>query len=587
LPRPIDPTTPEWLVWFFVNDEAAPADHQWRIAQEEARASESGRRESMEFLGAMSDEGHAEKSQMTRGVAGLLAVAVFLRLVRALQNYPMWCDETMLAANLLGRDWTQLAVPLAYRQVCPLGFLALEWLTVRTFGFSELTLRLVPLVCALASVPLFHLLARRLLGAGTSATLLAVAIFAVSEPLIRYAAESKPYASDLLVSLVLLNVAIMWLRAPDRPVRLWAIAAMVPLALVISLPAVFTIGAIALCGLNELLRRRAGRSAWAFGGFVVSAGVSVAVLAALGQYRLRPGDRQYFLKFWAQAFPPSWRDPAAIVRWLIHIHTGPLFALPHGSDLLLEWLTPAIAGFALLGLLLFARTYKVGAALLVGPAMLTLGAAAIRRYPYGVSVRVNMYLVPAVVLLAALGATWLFQLAARAVSPRRITVTLSFLLAVYGACRLANDLGHPYRTPWDRTAREFARWFWEEMSADAELVCVRSDLGIPFRSGGWAYDGADQYLCYQRIYSRRHREGHPPRWEGISATRPLRCVLLSRLPEEVPDFRRWIAENRDRYTLKDVHTYPATRGSIAEPALHYVVCEFVPTALARASGRPN
>jgi hypothetical protein len=538
----------------------------------------------MEFLSGLSDEGHAEKSRMTRGVAGLLALAVFLRLVRALQNYPLWCDETMVAANLFDRDWAQLAEPLAYRQVCPLGFLAAEWLAIRIFGFLELSLRLVPLMCAIASVPLFFLLARRILGAGTSATLLAVAIFAVSEPLIRYAAETKPYAGDLLVSLVLLNIAIMWLRAPDRPLRMWAIAGMVPLALAFSLPAAFTVGAIALCGLNELLRRRAVRSAWAYGGFVVSAGVSVAFLTALGQYRILPGDRQYFLRFWAQAFPPSWRDPAAIVRWLVHVHTGPLFALPHGSDLRIAWLTPVIFGCAILGIFQFARRHKAAVALLILPAMLTLGAAAMRRYPYGVSVRVNMYLVPAVVLLAALGATWLFRRAARVISHRKIAVALSLLLAIYGACRLGNDLGHPYRTPWDRTAREFARWFWEEMSVDAEVVCVRSDLGIPFRSGGWAYDGADQYLCYQRIYSRRHREGRAPNWDAISEARPLRCVLLSRFPDEVPDFRQWITEHRDRYTLRDVHSYAATRGSIAEPALHYVVCEFVPTALANSAG---
>ena len=68
---------------------------------------------------------------------------------------------------------------------------------------------------------------------------MAVAIFAVSEPLIRYAGEAKPYAGDFLVSLVLLNLAVMWLRTPDRPARLWALAAMVPVAMAFSLPAVF------------------------------------------------------------------------------------------------------------------------------------------------------------------------------------------------------------------------------------------------------------------------------------------------------------------------------------------------------------
>ena len=64
----------------------------------------------------------------TRLVIGFIILGVVLRLVRCLLNYPMWCDETMLAANLLDRPWTALAQPLAYRQVCPLGFLALEWI---------------------------------------------------------------------------------------------------------------------------------------------------------------------------------------------------------------------------------------------------------------------------------------------------------------------------------------------------------------------------------------------------------------------------------------------------------------------------
>ena len=162
----------------------------------------------MEAPAALSDDGQISSEQLTRGVVAFLALAVVLRLARALQNYPMWCDETMLAANLLDRDWTDLAQPLAYRQVCPLGFLALQWLAVRILGFSELSLRLIPLICALASVPVFCLLARRTLGAATTATFLAVAVFAVSEPLIRYAGEAKPYEVDFLVSLVLLNLTV-------------------------------------------------------------------------------------------------------------------------------------------------------------------------------------------------------------------------------------------------------------------------------------------------------------------------------------------------------------------------------------------
>ena len=126
------------------------------------------------------------------------------------------------------------------------------------------------------------------------------------------------------------------------------------------------------------------------------------------------------------------------------------------------------------------------------------------------SARVNLYLVPSILVLAAAGASWLCARTGRVLDSRKVIMGCGCLLAAFGAYRLGNDLGRPYRAPWDRTAREFARWFWEEMPAEAEVVCVRSDLGIPFRSGAWAYDGADQYLCYQRIYSRRHREGARP-----------------------------------------------------------------------------
>ena len=73
-------------------------------------------------------------------------------------------------------------------------------------------------------------------------------------------------------------------------------------------------------------------------------------------------------------------------------------------------------------------------------------------------------------------------------------------------------------------------------------------------------------------------------WERVSDRRPLRCVLLSQLPEQVPGFRKWIEDHRDRYTLMEVRRYPAMRGSIVEPAIFYVVCEFVPREAAVAAG---
>ena len=49
------------------------------------------------------------------------------------------------------------------------------------------------------------------------------------------------------------------------------------------------------------------------------------------------------------------------------------------------------------------------------------------------------------------------------------------------------------------------------------------------------------------------------------------------------EFRKWIEEHRNQYTLKDVRSYPATRGSAVEPSIFYVVCEFIPTEAAIAA----
>src|SRR5262245_60322507 len=91
-----------------------------------------------------------------QATAGFVVLGVLLRVVRYLLNYPLWCDESMLAANFLDRGYVDLFRPLDFRQVAPLLFLLIELSAVKLLGFSELTLRLFPFLCGAASVPLFR-----------------------------------------------------------------------------------------------------------------------------------------------------------------------------------------------------------------------------------------------------------------------------------------------------------------------------------------------------------------------------------------------------------------------------------------------
>ena len=154
---------------------------------------------------------------LERATWAFVGLGVLLRVVRYLMDYPLWWDEAFLAVNFIRRGYLDLLRPLDYSQVCPILFLWIELTVVKLAGFSEWSLRLFPLACAGASVVVFRHVAGRVVRGVP--LLLAVGIFAVSFHPIRHAADVKPYASDLLVALVLLVPVFAWLArpGPDRP----------------------------------------------------------------------------------------------------------------------------------------------------------------------------------------------------------------------------------------------------------------------------------------------------------------------------------------------------------------------------------
>ena len=182
--------------------------------------------------------------RLAKAIWAFVWLGVILRVVTYLLNFPLWGDEAFVAVNLIARGYGDLMRPLDYGQVCPLFFLWLELTAVKVFGFSEWSLRLIPTVCSVASVFLFAHMAGRVTRG--PARLLAVGIFCVAYYPIRHGAEVKQYSTDLLAALILLALAIEWWRHPDKSRWLWALAAVVPLMLGLSHPAVFVAGGISV-----------------------------------------------------------------------------------------------------------------------------------------------------------------------------------------------------------------------------------------------------------------------------------------------------------------------------------------------------
>ena len=513
-----------------------------------------------------------------------LALGIVLRLVRFGLRHPLWMDEAYLASNLLDRDFAGLMRPLDYQQVCPLLFLWAEKAISLALGFHEWSLRLLPTIASIASLMLFRHVAGRLLKG--VAWVLAVAILAIGYTPIRHGGEIKPYATDFLVALGLIALAVEWLRTPDRTGFLWGMAALGPLAVGISYPSIFVAASVGMVLAFHVLKTRSPRAIAPFALFSMA---SVAIFLVLLRHVASPQGASvmpWMRVYWADSFPP--RSPVPWLVWLLKVHTSQMFAYPAGGDLGASTLTTGLVVAAITAYV--RRGSKTVLALLLTPFALGLIAASLGRYPYGGSARIMQYVAPAIIAMAGLGAAVLLARLPRPTwrerSPRLV---LCGLLAI-GLGMLVWDVTHPYRTPLDRSSRDFARRFWAEESSGAEILCARTDLRLSLDPMPWQGERAALYLCHQAIYSSRHHANVPPRLDRVSEAHPLRVVVFGEVPGDRPALSRWIGENADRYELRARRERILKRGPARGKAPNddrYVLYEFIPRRVHEAGTRPS
>src|SRR4029077_7850344 len=99
--------------------------------------------------------------RLERATWAFVALGILPRVAPYSMNYPLWWDEAFVAVNFIRRDYFDLLRPLDYGQVCPILFLWSELTILKLMGFSEWSLRLFSLVCAVAGVVLFRHVAGR------------------------------------------------------------------------------------------------------------------------------------------------------------------------------------------------------------------------------------------------------------------------------------------------------------------------------------------------------------------------------------------------------------------------------------------
>ena len=371
---------------------------------------------------------------------GLVAAGLLWRTVRYALGFPIWGDEAFVAVNFITRDYADLVRPLEYGQVVPLVFMWVELALSRLLGLSEWALRLLPFAAGVASLLLFWRFASAVLPRRPA--LLAVGFFAASYYAVRHATEAKPYSTDLLVSLGLTMLGWSVYQSPRSILRWLTLILLAGLGVWCSYPAVFVAGALGLL-LTWCLVREQWRP-WLILGWLPFGMVLVGSFLALYLYYAGPhaayAARLTEIGMWRKAFPPL-TEPLKLVAWLAAIHSGYMFAYPHGGP---NGGSTATFLLFLVGAVQLWRSNRALLLLLLGPLPLTFIAAALEKYPYGGTVRTSLYLAPAICLLAGLG---LFATLRRFLRgrPRRAGLQVAGLaLAAFALGSTIADVWKPY-----------------------------------------------------------------------------------------------------------------------------------------------
>lgn len=138
-------------------------------------------------------------------LAVLVSVGIFFQITEYIQNRSLWFDEANVANSLRAHSFEEITT-VAKTYGYPLGFITVEKLMTAIAGDNEFALRFFPLLCSIVSVVMFPRVLRRF--ADMNITILATFLFSLGFEFIYYASEVKPYATDVLFSILLLNMFI-------------------------------------------------------------------------------------------------------------------------------------------------------------------------------------------------------------------------------------------------------------------------------------------------------------------------------------------------------------------------------------------
>jgi len=182
-----------------------------------------------------------------KGLLWIVFLGILLRLKHFLENRSLWLDEAYVAVGLSIQSFSDI---FSFKPVSvdlplpPIFFLLVEKIFISSLGNNEYILRLFPFLCSIISIFLFYIFLRYY--AHKKYIPIALAVFALSEPLIYYAAEVKPYSSDLMFSLLLFVSVIKIKKVQLLSKEIILLASLGCIALLFSYPSVFILATVGI-----------------------------------------------------------------------------------------------------------------------------------------------------------------------------------------------------------------------------------------------------------------------------------------------------------------------------------------------------
>lgn len=411
----------------------------------------------------------------------IIGFGIFVRLVQYLFNRSLWRDEAALALNIVNRSYLELLQPLDYNQSAPIGFLMVEKLAVQIFGNNEYALRLFPFLSAIASLFLFYELAKKCLQSHR-ASIIALTLFATVHIWLQFATETKQYASDVAIAVLLYFILIGIDRQKLQLQQILKFGIIGAIAVWFSHPAVFVLAGIGTSYLLiSLLQKKfsfslkllAIYSIWAIS-FGASYFISIRNIAS----------NQSLFRSWAGrgTFPTSFWD----IGWLFNTFVE-FFHIPLG-------LPDIFIGIAILAFLagcisLFAKQKAVLLAILA-PILVTFFAAYLQKYPF--NGRLVLFLIPFFILLIGEGTVTIQQISHRNKILAKVSILILILLIVPPIGTAAYFIFDPYTKQEIKPVLSYMRT--HQQAEDVIYVYERSEAQFKYYASKYGYQEGDYIL---------------------------------------------------------------------------------------------